>query len=103
MYKDFSVSHTTHSFASVYQLAATFGLSVGHLQAIVQEHECAQVHLASVRFHFQVVTSCQIINNGKRVSCVWLKHFYTFEVNTKGNVSNKDKKSATDKDQFLIF
>ena len=39
-------------------------------QAIVKERECVQV---SARFHFHVEISCQKINCGKIVSCVYLK------------------------------
>jgi len=35
-------SHTAHYFANVFCLTANVDLSVGHHQAIVQEHECAQ-------------------------------------------------------------
>jgi len=41
MYQRFQ-AHTTHSFANVYYLSASFDLNIGHHQATVQEHDCMQ-------------------------------------------------------------
>jgi hypothetical protein len=67
--------------------------SVDHHQATVKEHEFVQMHLFSVRFHFEVEISFQKINSCKIVSCVRLKIFYTFGVTPKCSFHVKVKKS----------
>jgi hypothetical protein len=84
MYKNF-FSHpqlTPLRVFIIWQLVSTS--SVDRHQAIVKEHECVQVHVVSVCFHFQVGISCQKINSGKIVRCVYLKNVYTFGVTPKG-------------------
>lgn len=99
-----NISVTTHSLASVYRLAATSYLNCGSSSVHrTQAHECVQAHLLSVRSRFQVETCCQIINNGKIVSCVWLSNVYTTELTPTGMSHVKIKRTPLIRISYWSF